>query len=43
MRTAAKTVMVIVVLALVVVVLFTWGFPWFERTFVTDPTLTGWR
>ncbi len=39
MATAVKILLGLALLALAVVVLFTWVFPWVERSFLTDPTL----
>lgn len=39
MNVWVKALLVLVVLAVVVVVLFTWVFPWVEATLLTDPTL----
>lgn len=39
MNRAVKVVVGIVVAAAVVWLLFTIVFPWFDRTFITDPTL----
>lgn len=39
MSRGVRALLIVVVLVVVVVVLFTLVFPWFDRTFVTDPTM----
>ncbi|CAN5783111.1 hypothetical protein BH23ACT8_BH23ACT8_19700 [soil metagenome] len=39
MRRAARLALIAAVAVAVVVLLFTVVFPWFDRTFVNDPTL----
>jgi hypothetical protein len=40
---AVRIVVLILAAAVVVVVLFEFAFPWFDRTFVNDPTLGSMR
>jgi type II secretory pathway component PulF len=40
---AVRTVVLILVAAAVIVVLFGFVFPWFDRTFISDPTLGSMR
>lgn len=39
MRRLGRAVLLLLIAAAVVVLLFTVVFPWFDRTFVTDPVL----
>ena len=39
MNRLGKIVLFLLLAAAAVAVLFTWVFPWVDRTFVTDPTL----
>ncbi len=39
MNKAVKALVILVALAAAVVILFTYVFPWFDATFITDPTL----